>query len=433
MKKLKICNVKNIYETRTAGHLEIPFLGFHLISTNDFARISSIKDCVRELREYFPSSKAILVTKEKDIKKLISTIKEVEFDGAQLHYENSDVQAGSLKSYFGNSFIVIQVVTSEKKELAGIDSDYILLDRSYLGGTGKQISLLELKSILGRNSDRKVILAGGISPANIHQYLNLPIMGFDIQSYLKSENASSTENIDYLKLKNTANLLGYKLTDNAKQVGFAVQDIKQENQNMFIRAFDVGVDFFHIDISDGFVGEPTDIKKSNELIDTILSTNSHLVLQLHLFVSSQKKYEEFLGKLPRLFRNNSKTFIHINRDNYANFDSKFIKKPEVFFGLDVKDIIDETYPWEQFIKSDIILCMQSIQHADRIINLNRALKLIRYASKTKPIITLDRGIDFEVIIKLENTKNINVACGSYLRNNIRQNYRRLKDYLNEEN
>lgn len=432
MKKLKICNVKNIYETRTAGCLGIPFLGFHLISPSDFAKIGSIKRCVRELRDYFPASKAILVTKEKDAKKLISIVKEIEFDGVQLHYANSDIQAASLKSYFGSSFIVIQVITPEKDDSVGSDSDYILLDRSYLGGTGKQILPSKLGSVLDKNNGRKVILAGGISPANIHQYLNLPIVGFDIQSYLKNEKASSTENIDYLKLKNTANLLGYKLTNNVNQVGFVVQDINQENRTLFTKAFGVGVDFFHVDISDGFIGEPSDIEKSNKLIKTILSTNSHLILQIHLFVSSQEKYNEFLGKLFKLSRINSNVFIHINCDNYVNFGSQCIKKPNVFFGLDVKDIIDETYPWEQFIKSDIILCMQSKQHTDRIINLNRALKLIRYASKEKPVVTLDRGVDLEVVIKLEETVGINVVCGSYLKKNIEQNYTQLKRYLYEE-
>ncbi len=67
MKLLKICNIKNIFETRTAGLMGIPFLGYHLISESDFARKNTIKKCVRELRMYYPNTKAILVTKEMDM------------------------------------------------------------------------------------------------------------------------------------------------------------------------------------------------------------------------------------------------------------------------------------------------------------------------------------------------------------------------------
>ena len=35
---------------------------------------------------------------------------------------------------------------------------------------------------------------------------------------------------------------------------------------------------------------------------------------------------------------------------WNSFREEFIKSPDIFFGVDVKDIIDETYPWEQFIK-----------------------------------------------------------------------------------
>ena len=97
MKLLKFCNIKNIYETRTAASLGIPLLGYHLISASDFARLNDIKQCVRELRSYYPISKAILVTKERDIEKVISIVNELEFDGVQLHYNDSNIQASTLK------------------------------------------------------------------------------------------------------------------------------------------------------------------------------------------------------------------------------------------------------------------------------------------------------------------------------------------------
>src|SRR5579872_1972297 len=106
MKTLKLCNIKNIYETRTAGRLGVPFLGYHLISDNDFRRGSTIKACVAELRQFFPETKSILVTKERDAAVLSSLIQDFEFDGIQLHYDGSNAQATALRGRFGANLTI---------------------------------------------------------------------------------------------------------------------------------------------------------------------------------------------------------------------------------------------------------------------------------------------------------------------------------------
>jgi len=186
MKLLKFCNIKNIFETRTAASLGVPFLGYHLISENDFARYDDIKYCVQELRNYYPTTKAILVTKERDTKKLSSLIREIEFDGIQLHYPNSNNQAAALKGEFGNKFIVFQVISLESKDFFPTQADYVLLDKSYLGGTGLQISNKDVQKMLNRLKNNKILLAGGISSTNLYRYLDFPVDGFDVQSAIKT-------------------------------------------------------------------------------------------------------------------------------------------------------------------------------------------------------------------------------------------------------
>lgn len=429
MKLLKICNIKNIFETRTAGLIGVPFLGYHLISESDSVRKDIIKKCVRELRMYYPNTKAILVTKEKDINKLLSVINEIEFDGVQLHYDDSEMQAAALKGSFGKSFIVFQVVTPETTGSVPSQCDYVLIDRSYKGGTGKRVTQADLRKIINRYGDKKVFLAGGISASNLYQYFDLPIKGFDIQSAVKSEDASNYENTDYDKVINIGSLLGYSLTDMSGQVGFVVQDIKQENQNLFFDSYNVGVDFFHIDISDGFVGQTSDINATKRFIHMIKQTNSHLKLQIHFFVSSENRFMELSKKLSIKNYHNLDKYVHINRDNFKEFSDGFIKSPDIFFGVDVKDVIDETYPWEQFIKQKLILCLQSTEHKDRVSNLNRGLKLIQYYSALKPIITIDRSVDLGVLMSIESLEHLNVVCGSYLRENIAERFGKVKGVL----
>ena len=77
--------------------------------------------------------------------------------------------------------------------------------------------------------------------------------------------------------------------------------------------------------------------------------------------------------------------------------------------------------------------MQSREHLDRIDNLNRGLKLIRYSTKIKPIISIERSVDYEVVLGLEDKNSINVVCGSYLRENIADRYKLLKEYLYGKN
>ena len=435
MRLLKYCNIKNIFETRTAGLLGIPFLGYHLVSENDFKRKETIKKCVKELRSFYPSTKSILVTKEKNINSLIKLIREFEFDGVQLHYPDSDGQSVALKGEFGGQFIIFQVLTPENEDFQPSQCDYVIVDKSYLGGTATQIPKDKLNQIVSKLSDKNIMIfiAGGISPDNIFQHLELPGVGFDVQSFLKSDCPGEFENTDYIKMKSLAGLLGYAPIQPSSQVGFVIQDIMQENCDLYKKAMTSNVDFFHVDISDGFVGIPTDLQATSILLDQIVSLNTHINLQLHFFVSSEKSFEKIVSSIFSSNKYPKKTFfVHINRDNYNKFSSKFINKKYRYFGLDIKDIIDESFPWEQFIKDQMIICLQSREHADRIANLNQGIKLIRYSSNINPIINIDRSIDLNTVLNIDDLSNLNVVCGSYLRDDIQNRYQLIKDYLHAQ-
>ena len=181
-----------------------------------------------------------------------------------------------------------------------------------------------------------------------------------------------------------------------------------------------------------FVGSPTKLSTTKKLLKTIYSTNSHIRLQIHFFVSSQKKFKDIQKELGLNKYLNCETFLHINRDNHSNFDANFKTENKTYFGLDIKDIIDELFPWEQFVKKQLIVCLQSKKHKDRAQNLNRGLKLIYYSTKYQPVITLDRSVDDKVTLNLEEASLINIVCGSYLKENIDERYKLLKKYLNDK-
>lgn len=431
---LKFCNIKNIFETRIAGKLKIPYLGFHLVSENDFKRLPIIKSCVRELRSYFPTTIPVLITKERKTSEIIELINQIEFGAVQLHYPDSDEQISSLRGTFGKNIEIFQVITPDQNCQVNSDADITILDKSFIGGTSRQIDASSLSVLLEKIKGNKILLAGGISMNNVHNYEDLNISGFDIQSSLKSEATGKFENTNYNRMLDTAKILGYGLNDQSGQVGFAIQDIFQNNSDLLEPALEGQVDFLHVDISDGFVVKETDLNSTGALIAKIRNMSTHIPIQLHIFAKSEDSVLNILNQLKITSeQENTRTFVHINRDNFQYFGKAFTAHDEVYFSVDVKDLIDELFPWEQFIKKHIFICLQSKEHKDRVQNLNQGLKMINYSSKHQTTITMDRGIDFETVLGVENLTNLNFVCGTYLRENISRNYALLKQFIANEN
>jgi phosphoribosylanthranilate isomerase len=430
MKKIKFCNIKNLYETRTAGRLGVDYVGFHLISENDYKRIDEIKESVRELKMFYPKTKSVLVTKERDIIKLSDLIRAFEFDAIQLHYPDSDNAVNALRTIFNSNIEIFKVVTSENINISNLNKvDHIILDKSFLGGTGQEIGIETITKSLRGIKLKNIFLAGGISAENIYKYIDLDVEGFDIQSAIKSSKEKSLDNADANKMYKITKLLGKQQVVQKGQIGFAIQDIMQQNLDALGSSINAKVDFLHIDITDGFVSTETNLNLTLNLINAIKRLSSHIKIQYHIFAKTQDSYNKINDLLSLDLYNTDSIFIHINRDNYDQFDIKSLVNGRVSFGLDVKDLIDETFPWEQFINESVLICLQSKEHRERVLNFNRAKKMISYAHTGQISITLDRSIDLEVIQQIEDAKNLSIVSGSFLRKNLSENYYLLKNYL----
>ncbi|HRA73117.1 MAG TPA: hypothetical protein PLB11_09885, partial [Flavobacterium sp.] len=256
MKIVKFCNIKNVYETRTAARLGADYLGFHLISESDFKRISEIKISIRELKKTYPKTKSVLVTKETNIKKLKSILDEMEFEVVQLHYPDSTNIIAQIRSLYGSRLKIIQVITTNNTVLSPL-ADIYLLDKSFLGGTGEEIGLEKIEKYLKIINKPNVLLAGGITIDNIDKYLNLRIIGFDIQTGIKSAYTNIKDNTDPTKIAKITKILHKAVIIPQNQVGYVIQDINQQNNDSLDNALHAKVDFLHIDISDGFINQPT--------------------------------------------------------------------------------------------------------------------------------------------------------------------------------
>ncbi len=428
MKKIKFCDIKNIFETRTAGKLGIDYLGFHLISENDFKRLDLIKICIKELKMFYPDTKSVLVTKETKLETLIELINSMEFDAVQLHYSNSNEIIDNLKGVYGDSVEIFQVLISESDK-PNKNADNYILDKSFVGGTGKEIGFDKVNTLVKSLNIKNIFLAGGIAAENLYKYIDLDIYGFDIQSNIKAATKTEFENTDANKMSTIAKLLYKESIISNHQVGYAIQDIVQQNIDTLDEAILAKIDFLHIDITDGFVEQSTNLNLTLELIKNIREKSSHINVHYHIFAKSEESYEQMIKFLDIETDISSKIFLHINRDNYDKFETEKLTIEKINYSLDVKDLIDELFPWEKFIKDETLVCLQSKNHTERVSNFNRAHKMINYAYKGPVSITIDRSVDLETIKDIEDVKTVNIVSGSFLRSNLSQNYYLLKNYF----
>lgn len=419
---LKICDVKNITEAKTLTFLGVDFLGFHLMTENDWKRKSIIKMALKYISEY-SDSKAILITKEKDFKVLEKIINEFEFDGVQLHYKNNHEIISKIRTRFGQDFVIFDVKEASENDLfVHPRADYLLLDSSYIGGTGQKSSHSFLNKIVNEVDLSKTFIAGGIKPENISKFIDLGFINFDIQSGVKEIPKSENYNIEYNKVNEVLTVLNKEPMLSCE--GHLYLSVKSKEE--FYEYYNL-VDALHFDISDGFVSDVTDIDSLSILLKEINTFNSMIPIQLHFFVKSTISLMEILERLNiDLHRYPYLVFVHVNKDNY-----KSISKHEFSSAVDISDILNDDFPLELFITKRLIVCLQNESNDKRIVNLNRALKYIRLSNDDIQEIIIDRGVDDTVILRVDSASRLSLIAGRYLKNgDIQNKINLLKGLLN---
>ncbi len=425
---LKICNIQNIYEARSAGELGIPYIGLHAVSATDYANLETLKRIVVMIHEEFPNTKTILVTKEKNTETLMRLIDEVECDGVQLHYKAQAKQLVLLKSRYGQRFIIFCVVTEEDQPYGTASfekADFIILDKSYVGGTGKQVSPLSREKIINKYGADRLILAGGIDANYLRKVApGISVAGFDIQSGVRSAKRTDFENIEYDKLKEIAQLFNYSSTQTQlPAIGFSV--LSDDN----IKDYYNIVDFWHFDFFDNILGQNSNLPSKLESVKDFITKNTHFSIQIHIFSKSKSYIADVYHSLSELKTKSVRFFIHINPELQPeiNFDYNL----NIYPAIDVRDVIDDVIPLEDLLKSKkLLLCLQSEKHKERAVNAAIAIKLLK-AMKPTIEITLDRSIapsDLNYV----DAQIDSIVSGKYIREYKLHGYYALKKGVRHE-
>lgn len=212
-------------------------------------------------------------------------------------------------------------------------------------------------------------------------------------------------------------------------VGFVIQNVQQKNQEMVSDVLKSNIDFLHIDISDGFAGIKSDVATTHDLLNRISKISKDMPVQIHFFVSNEENYVKFTKLLDLDSHCNILKFIHVNRDNYTNFSKELLDNPNIYFGIDVRDILNDSLPIKIYQKAQLIICLQSKEEESRIDNFDIAIERIRQINK-EAILTVDRSVDYDTLKKIKKARGLNVVAGSYLKKDLTKGYSLLKSLIN---
>jgi len=186
-----------------------------------------------------------------------------------------------------------------------------------------------------------------------------------------------------------------------------------------------------LDITDGFIGSKSNIELVIAHIRKIREISEHVPIELHLFTKSSDSARSMLDALSYKSINNSKAFIHVNRDNIAKFAPSDIINKGLYTALDVRDVLEDSFDLDPYIGTEILLSLPSKDEKARNIDLLRALKIIETMYSEVKGVTIERGVDCVTLQKIEQNQKLNVVSSSYLAKNMHDRYIILKNLLYE--
>ncbi len=178
MTAVKICGLTNPEDARMAMGMGADFLGF--VNAEISPRYLSPDEIARIITETQPIVPTVLVTHSQDLSQILNSFEASTADVLQLHAPLTAEEYGEVKesvpAIIANVSIDARLKEADERlesrisEISGI-ADYILMDTKFgkeIGGTGKTYDW-SIAAQLKKSSRKPVIVAGGLTPANVAQ------------------------------------------------------------------------------------------------------------------------------------------------------------------------------------------------------------------------------------------------------------------------
>lgn len=325
---VKVCRVESIHVARYLARIGSDLVGLHFIDgvPKDSRILNHYKLILGELKKYY-STKSVMVTRSKDPKVIQQSHRLLETDFIQLHSDiNLRRKINILKDIncFGQKYNLINVVTSGNNT-QDILGENILIDKSYLGGTGKTVDKDKIKKIIRRNKEKFVFLAGGVNAQNVeYKIKKMDISAVDVQSSLENKTSHKKDIKKIKEFFEKINREHVLLTLPYKTI-VSVSLQPQELGNKPINLDDQDVDIVHADYSDGVSVEGWKVK-SDDSVKYWAKRNPFIPLDVHMFSVDQGYINKTLSFLESEHPQVRTIFFYIRSHSDFNKIKKIVQK-----------------------------------------------------------------------------------------------------------
>jgi len=167
--KLKICGVTTMTDAIMLSELAVDYIGVNLIPSSDrsvdIQKAVAIADVIRDTK-----TKSVLVFQDQPLDYIQYAIRLIEPDVIQLHGKEKPDFCADIDQPIFRSIPITQGQTFHAlcSMINRYKAKFLVLDRA-TRGSGEIIDTTHIQALIDREPDRNIIVAGGITPANIHE------------------------------------------------------------------------------------------------------------------------------------------------------------------------------------------------------------------------------------------------------------------------
>ncbi len=185
---VKVCGITTVGDARICGQNGVDYVGFNFCRPSPrYIQPELAAKIIAQIREEFPSMQSVGVFQNEKIENLQKIAALTAINMIQLHGdENSDYQQ-ALQQHIHRPLIKAYRPPPqwESAALTRLPAEWILLDSYHphkYGGTGIPLDQQRARKLMHILKGKKIILAGGINPSNVAEYLALGPYGIDLNS-----------------------------------------------------------------------------------------------------------------------------------------------------------------------------------------------------------------------------------------------------------
>jgi phosphoribosylanthranilate isomerase len=336
----KVCRIQDLATARLCAEVGADFLGLHAIHNLSQRCCKLYARITKELSDYYPSTQAVLVTKQDSSAKLAKILLRTKIKYIQLHIPVDDPKHifGSIEREVHSPLNFIGVLSaSESSARTRLISrppkslKFYLLDSGWRGGTGTVPDEARTKRLLKAANSRKTFLAGGLNPINVQRFIKkYSPGGVDVQSGLEVPGTKSKDPMLVIRfaqaVKGKTRKRDY-LCPRRPLVSVALTSISENSTNYVIKRFRrTDIDQVHLDHSDGSIAQRF-ISQPFYVASALRKLSPCLPYDVHLFVNNPNDQRDVLKQYLKLNPLLRMVYFHWAeletsfRDRIENFES----------------------------------------------------------------------------------------------------------------